>query len=584
MRRTVFITLVLLLPHLTTPHLSAQVVRGQLVDENTGTPISGGFVVLIDQSENEVGRTPTDDNGRFSIRAPGPGEYRLRSAVIGIRSVTSTPFQLSAGQTLDHRFQVQAVLIVLPTIVVEEERTCRERGEVGVQAAILWEESQKALNAVSWNERQGALRYRWVRYIRELHPRTLRIEKDSTWSRTRLARGSPFKAVPLEKLAAGGFIQREGRDYYFYGPDANTLLADEFAAGHCFSLESGERRGDEYKGLIGLTFQPTRGRDVYEIEGVLWIDLQTAELRNLEYRYIDLPWNVENARLGGRLEFERLSVGPWIVRRWWIRTPIVGIGVSSGGIDRGRSIAQLIGIQEVGGWIDEIETRAGKPIMRGRGASLFGVVIDSTRGEPLRAARVVLQNTKRETITDRNGRFRFTDMPEGVVDVTFHHPRLDTIPFVPRPRTVTLSQDRAVTVEFIIPPLERLSRVLCPDSDPDSPTGIVAGTVRSDETGDPLADVRVTVTGSRRVLMSDGSFEEQSVEGEGVTNETGFYQVCNVPTSMSVTIKAAGEAWIEQEVALRLNAGDIARQDFTLTRRAGGPPAAVPASMPTDNP
>jgi hypothetical protein len=108
--------------------------------------------------------------------------------------------------------------------------------------------------------------------------------------------------------------------------------------------------------------------------------------------------------------------------------------------------------------------------------------------------------------------------------------------------------------------------------------------VRSDETGDPLAAVRVTVTGNRRVLMPDGSFEEQSVEGEGVTNETGFYQVCNVPTSMSVTTKAAGEAWIEQEVTLRLNAGDIARQDFTLTRRVGGPPAAVPESMPTDNP
>ena len=68
MKQIAFFTIVVSLVTLTAPHAIAQVVRGQLVDQSTGTPIGGGFVVLIDPSENELSRAPTDANGRFTIR------------------------------------------------------------------------------------------------------------------------------------------------------------------------------------------------------------------------------------------------------------------------------------------------------------------------------------------------------------------------------------------------------------------------------------------------------------------------------------------------------------------------------------
>src|SRR5262245_20297306 len=76
----------------------AQVVRGQVIETTSGTSVGGGFVVLVGMDGKEVARTLADQRGAFVIRAPVPGQYRIRSERIGFRVALSAPFTLVADE------------------------------------------------------------------------------------------------------------------------------------------------------------------------------------------------------------------------------------------------------------------------------------------------------------------------------------------------------------------------------------------------------------------------------------------------------------------------------------------------------
>src|SRR5258705_7676332 len=74
--------------------LASQVVTGAVVDSAMTTPVGEGFVVLLGEGGREVARTLTGADGRFSLRAPRPGRYRLRSERIGYVAFVAPPFDL----------------------------------------------------------------------------------------------------------------------------------------------------------------------------------------------------------------------------------------------------------------------------------------------------------------------------------------------------------------------------------------------------------------------------------------------------------------------------------------------------------
>jgi hypothetical protein len=145
-------------------------------------------------------------------------------------------------------------------------------------------------------------------------------------------------------------------------------LSEEFANSHCFSARE---PGSDERGLIGIGFEPTADRDMPDVSGVLWLDEQTAELRFVEYRYTDPPWDLEVSDAGGRIEFERLPTGVWIVSRWWIRMPVIALRpIQTVRIGR-PPLDQyyLAAIREAGAWVAEVTTEARQPVGRFREAS-----------------------------------------------------------------------------------------------------------------------------------------------------------------------------------------------------------------------
>jgi hypothetical protein len=287
---------------------------------------------------------------------------------VGRERWTSEPLAIAASESLDYRIEMPMLAVALPALVVEADRDCRVRPDAGLAAARLWDEAKKALEGVVWTERQGTLRHRIAWYDFKLDPRTLEVEERHFESRDGAYRGSPFATESPTIIDDLGYVRQiQTGEWVFDAPDAKVLLSDAFADQHCFAVAKPDR---DLPDLVGLQFEPVRRRDVADIEGVLWLNGGSAELDHLEYRYRRLPGRlkaVESRLIGGRVEFARMPDGPWIVSRWWIRMPEIGLRQ----VPRGRPDYDtvLLALREQGGIVEEVQNFRGDVVWRAPAAS-----------------------------------------------------------------------------------------------------------------------------------------------------------------------------------------------------------------------
>ena len=495
----------------------AQVLRGVLVDSATSLPIDAAFVVLLGASGVERARILTDGLGRFVLRAPEPGGYRLKSERIGYRSVLSPLFQLGDGSEIEYQLRVPAAFLRLPTITVEGDRTCLMEADLGPRTARLWDEARKALSAVVWTTSAGMYRYETVSFEQELD-RRLRMLKETRSPKTQHD-SPPYGSIPSDSLLTHGFVHEDAQgDLYFYGPDAEVFFSELFLETHCLRMAEG---GSQDEGMIGLGFEPKPGRTLPDIRGVLWLDAETAELRHIDFQYENLDLGVPADNLGGRIEFLRLPSAAWIVRRWFLRTPALE-AMQTRLLPRGRVEAARVPtrFRVYGGEVTGILTRRGVPVFDLAFAIVAGAAFDSTRSAPLVDARVDLLGTGFNTRTDLNGRFHMSGVEDGEYTIRFAHPRLDL--FGIRGETlVHLRRGAVARTDLHIPSLETLFATICPA---DSSAGLV-GVVRRADNREPVPNAEVSVLWS--VAAAEGTTVERRV---AVTARAdGGYTVCDLP-------------------------------------------------------
>ena len=253
--------------------------------------------------------------------------------------------EVSADETFAFEFVLKERAIALDEIAVAATRRCETADGEGVSQ--LWDEIRKALDAASITSEGEYYQYGVIRYERERNVRTIAVENEAMRGRTILS-SSPFRSAPAETLARNGYA-REARDgtFDYFAPDADVLLSATFLETHCFSIRESASRPAQ----IGLAFEPIGRSGPTDIEGVLWTDRASAELRQLEFRYVRLPHGVRDARLGGSATFERQSSGGWIVRDWAIRMPLL----ARGPVLRHGEVEIVVGrILEMGGEIVEL--------------------------------------------------------------------------------------------------------------------------------------------------------------------------------------------------------------------------------------
>ncbi len=294
------------------PAAGAQTVRGTVVDAESGQPVAGAVVVLLDQQGRRHGAVLSGAAGEYQLRAPHAGGYVLRAERVGYQSITSPPLRLAEGETVVHRLEAGAARIVLePVLARGRTRDCTLRPDGSDQTAVAWEEARKALTATTLAADGPGRGYETRLYRLRLRLDDLGVEQEERWTLPGRAR-TPFVATPLRRLASTGWVHPDGDSIAFHAPDAGTLLSDEFLDQHCFRLRAGEGDRD---GMAGLEFAPVRGRRVPDVHGILWMDREGAHLRYLEFTYTGLEWTGKVQEIGGRVEFAQAADGAWIVSR-----------------------------------------------------------------------------------------------------------------------------------------------------------------------------------------------------------------------------------------------------------------------------
>jgi hypothetical protein len=526
--------------------LRAQTVTGHLLDPS-GKPVAQVLVALIDAAGHQRAAGLSGASGAFTIRAPAAGRYTLRAERIGYASTASPAFDLRDGEAREQPLTASDHPVALQAITVTPQaRRCAVRPGAGVATAALWEEARKALNATAFGQRERLFRYDVVMWNRDLDPHTLAVLHDER----RTASGdatSPFVSAPPEQLGREGYVRRiAGDTLVFSAPDADALLSDEFLNDHCFKVAT---TADDAS-LVGLEFQPTSGRSVSDIRGVLWLDRGTAELRRLEYSYVNGPREAELGGVGGRVEFGRVQGGPWIVKRWNIRMP--GTRLESRR-ENGTAVTELMveRIREAGGEVTSAVPRAGAAVTFGAPKPVVeGVVWDSTRNAPLAGARVFLSGTAAEATTGADGTYRLEAPADGRYTLAVAGGGLGPVAAAVAHPTVTVAAGQTARIDLAVPGAAAVVRAICDAGALREQHGVVMGQVRG---LDPAA-AEVVAHVARYTLAGGGSrFAGRSSAVTVKPDASGFYVVCGLPESGTVELflRSGGRELTHEEVPVR---------------------------------
>lgn len=548
-----------------------QTVSALVAHAETSEPVAGALVRLLDDAGATVRRALTNERGLTLLTGVVPGRHRLRVEMIGMETTETGPFEIGEDQTVRREVRLPVRAIGLEGFRVEVEERCQVRPSEGDLAARLWDEARTALTMTTLTQRDDVYRYRTMLYERDLD-RDGDVVRRETRSRREATLRTPFRSRPAEELMRDGFVDRSGETNVYFAPDAEVLLSDVFLDSHCFRPRAGAE-GEETAGLMGLVFEPVEleGRRV-DISGTLWVDAATSELRWLDYRYENLPPDIRSDELGGRVAFQRMPQGRWIVPRWSIRMPTIAMQRHP---VTGESRRSLVGFREVGGVVLDAQG-SGQTVGRTRTGSLEGVVRDSL-GNAAEGVGVEIVGTERETSTDSAGRFEVSDLMEGTYQVRLVESGLRALGWTPVPPTRVVRESETSYLELHLPSRASVLAEACeaqPTSGSDllppeaSGSGILLGWVRDAGTDEPLPGATVRVSGARwEVSIEQGRVREDPYHFETTADRTGFYLLCEMPEDEPLTIVGLHEGVESDATTLPVSdVGDVRTHTVRISR------------------
>ncbi len=510
---------------------SGQAVLVRVTASESGTPIAGAFVSILDERDVILHSGLTDASGYSLLPVGSPGTVRVKAEMIGRETTRSAALAVGAGDTARIDLAVPTHAVPLDAIRVEADQRCRIRPEDASGIARIWDEARKALAVQAWAERETRYRLQITTYDRDLDAAGRTVERETRRGATAVTR-IPFESLPAEDLLAGGFVRptKDGGHQYF-GPDAAVLLSDLFLDTHCFRLV----RSRDRPGSMGLAFEPVGGADLPDIAGTFWLDKETSRLESLDYRYTRAPFPEADGVAGGHVEFQAMPDGAWIIDRWWIRAPIMA--QYFGAVRLGQPRIRVDGIRESGGEVLGASTLNRQAIAEAIRASLTGLVWDSIRAAPLEGATVLLRGTAYRAITDANGRFRIDGLPDGRFTAGFEHPRLDSLAAPAPDAEVELVRGEVAELRLAVPSMATIMLASCHAEERKEDTAVLAGTVRDRTSGKPVpgATVRVDWQVVAKVEPYIQTFDRWI---EARSDADGHYVACGIQPDELLDVRA----------------------------------------------
>ena len=505
-----------------------QDVRGNVIEGDSNKPLEGAMVLLFNEAGRRVNGVLSATNGFYRILVPAPGRYHLRVDRIGYASTDTEFFDVAAGATVERRVVTAVKPIQLAQIDVSGGRRCEVRPAEGVATATVWEEARKALAAATWTSEREMYQFAWMRYQRSVDESGLRIlSEQRTFNRHFTSQ--PFSAVEPSKLASTGFVEMMASgDWQYYAPDAKVLLSDDFLDTHCLRLQREERDGTR---MMGLAFEPISGRRLPDVQGVLWLDQESAQLRSLEYRYVNLLRDLREHDGGGELTYALLPNGTWIVKEWRIRMP--RIAEERDGQGRTRRFV-VTGYRDEGGVVQQATTAAGGVVLDDLQGGVHGIVTDSL-GRPAAGRSVAIEGTRFATVSDADGSFSFSGVGRGIWRVVVADPVLEAAGEPGAHADVIVQQTGVVEARVEIPSGTWVILQRCVETPPASDEAVLSGRVL-DSAGSPVPNAEVRVTWNTVTTAIGLRMREEGLAM--VSDESGVYTFCAVPTDRTVSVRA----------------------------------------------
>ncbi|MBC7789112.1 MAG: carboxypeptidase regulatory-like domain-containing protein [Anaerolineae bacterium] len=543
--------------------LDAQRVRGGVWDEG-GAGIPGVVVGLLSGTK-QVTEVLTDDLGHFELVVPAHGTYSLRTMRVGFKSTTSAPFDVAAGETVERRLTASSIASRLTDVVVSANRgKCMGGGlGEGSEVAKLWDEAKIVLYATSLTQDKRAFETKITQHERGLDKRGVRVEWEKTWDEWAAVSENAFASIPADDLSRHGYVHRDSintAEYIYYAPDAHILLSETFIADHCFRVQRSAAGKDT---LIGLAFEPVKGRKLPDVKGVLWLDPRSAKLLYLDFLYTELVRKIPRDKFGGRISFSQLPSGAWFVDKWVIKMPILvqtrlpgrDSTVPGGALVSEARIGQVfVGVRERGATVVPLGSRtvagnsprtsastieagstAGTPeeASQAPDAIIEGVVFDSTSGAPLAGAKVSASGSSRTALTSSDGRFEIDSLAAGPVSLTFTHPRIDSLGMTVAKKELALRHGERLVAELSVPSSVALMAAECGEGTVSvaAGAGMIRGQVQDASNDEPLANAIITA----QWLRQAGGKERDNASA--TSDASGRYAICGIPPNTRVVVR-----------------------------------------------
>ncbi|HEX7939195.1 MAG TPA: carboxypeptidase regulatory-like domain-containing protein, partial [Gemmatimonadaceae bacterium] len=411
---------------------------------------------------------------------------------------TTAALTLSVGQEREQSLSIANVAAHLDTIRVVERSQCRV-GDVADATAAVWDQARTALLAAQMTARLRSVNATIITYERTLDPNSERIREQSSGIMSGLT-VRPWTSLTPDSVRKVGYIltAKDGSLSYL-APDLDGLLSPNFVADHCFKITKSRDTT-----VLGIAFEPGRDRaKIPEIQGTLWLDRRSADLKRLEFTYANVP-SEQRERAGGDMAFVRMSNGGYAISHWAIKMPVLERGV----VNDGRFDTRVVELRSVGGELSYAVSGkdtlfASAPLV------LSGVVQDSTTGKAVAGARLTLTGTSLAGETDAKGKFAIPGVLPGQYTVEVHTADYDAIKAAIQ--WPVLFSDPRASLTMKIPSVAEVAKAR---------SATFSGTVVADSTGQPIigADISLPQLGMLAIANERGAFRMQDIP-------TGTYDV-----------------------------------------------------------
>ncbi|MGH7654508.1 MAG: carboxypeptidase-like regulatory domain-containing protein [Gemmatimonadaceae bacterium] len=305
----------------------AQALIGVVHDSVSQQPVPGAVVILLDSAGGIVTRSLTNERGEYRTAF----REEMRSARFVRIGFVPREVPLPPRTASDARLDV--TMFALPSLVqpirVLANSQCRARKD-RADALGLWEQARAGLLATIVARDASPARMVRLGFDKVMDGNSDRVEHMRVRTDSGESDAASFVAAhEARDFVRFGFSTDSGASGTYFGPDADVLLNDAFAGAYCFELA---KAGRDRRGQVGLRFVPAaRKRGRVDIDGTLWIDTVARELRDVQFRYLNVNSGADRFHPGGYVSFRSLQNGVVLIDRWSIRVASAVVDTSEEG-------------------------------------------------------------------------------------------------------------------------------------------------------------------------------------------------------------------------------------------------------------